>query len=86
MLLISMPDSPTRRTRPKRDTSAITYRLLKDVKDAVADMSIESGKSENKQVEYLLMIGILTTKGIEITDFSDMAIMQKFNELFTDKA
>ena len=85
MPLISMPDSPTRRTRSKRDATAITYRLLKDVKEAVADMSIESGKSENKQVEYLLMVGILTVKGIGISDFSDITIMQKFNELFPDK-
>jgi hypothetical protein len=44
-------------------------------------MSEESGKSEKKQAEYLLMVGILALIGIEITDYSDLAIMQKFNEL-----
>jgi hypothetical protein len=28
------------------------------------------------------MAGVLTVKGIELSDFSDIAIMQKFNELF----
>lgn len=76
-----MNQTPTRKTRSKRDTVPITYRLLRHVKGAVTDMSSESGKSENKQAEYLLMVGILALRGIEITDYSDLAIMQKFNEL-----
>lgn len=76
-----MNEIPPRKTRNKRDTVAITYRLLRHVKDAVVDMSQESGKSENKQAEYLLMVGILALRGIGITDYSDLAIMQKFNEL-----
>jgi hypothetical protein len=71
----------SKRVRVKRDISAITYRLLKPVKDSVAEMAIESGKSENKQAEYLLIVGMLTVKGIAINDFSDLAVMQKFNEL-----
>jgi hypothetical protein len=84
MLSISngMTGIPPRRIRGKRDTFAITYRLLRPVKDTVTKMSVESGKSENKQAEYLLMVGILTIKGIEVNDYSDLTIMQKFKELY----
>jgi uncharacterized membrane protein YdfJ with MMPL/SSD domain len=69
-----------KRVRAKRDTSAITYRLLKPVKESVTEMALESGKSENKQAEYLLMVGILTIKGFVLNDLSDLAVMQKFND------
>jgi hypothetical protein len=80
----SMAEQPKRRTRAKRNTSAVTYRILKLVKEVISHESENSGKSENKQAEYLLMIGILVTKGIKLSDFSDVTVLQKFNEFIRE--
>jgi hypothetical protein len=70
-----------RKPRPKRGATAITYRLIPAVKQAVAESAVRYGRSDNQQAEFLLKIGYLHTLGTKISDMSDAEILNKFDEV-----
>lgn len=80
MLTLLMPESKQRKPRPKRGASAITYRLMPSVKEAVKESASRYGRSDNQQAEYLLKIGYLHTLGIDLKNLNDAEILARFDE------
>ena len=74
-------ETKIRKPRPKRGATAITYRLMPTVKQAVAESAVRYGRSDNQQAEFLLKVGYLHTLGTKISDMSDAEILSKFDEV-----
>jgi hypothetical protein len=78
-----MNEPKKRRSRGKRDITAITYRLTPAVKNCVAEVADVVGRSENLQVEFFIKVGYLYSKGINIYGMNESQIAQKFDEIST---
>jgi hypothetical protein len=81
MQALLMSEIKQRKPRPKRDATAITYRLIPAVKQAVAESAVRYGRSDNQQAEFLLKVGYLHTLGTKISEMSDAEILNKFDEV-----
>lgn len=71
-----------RKPKPKREEIKVNYRLAPDVKNGVSSTAEIAARSENLQAEYLLKIGLLSVKGVDVTKLGDEEIVNQFNRLY----
>ena len=83
MQLLSMPESK-RKPRAKKSSISVNYRLTPNVVYAVKESANVHSRSDNLQSEYLLRIGYLHTRGVNVYALSDAEIFAKFEELAPD--
>jgi hypothetical protein len=62
---LTMTEPRKRKSRGRKPTSSVTYRLTPKVKLAIAEISALTGRSENQQAEHFFKIAYLHTKGSE---------------------
>lgn len=71
-----------RKPKPRREEIKVNYRLAPEVKNGVFTASEISGRSENLQAEYLLKVGLLAIKNIDISKMTDEEINVKFSSIY----